>query len=129
MKKTFILIFVILPFFLSAQELKCCKTKQDVEKYISGYWKEKDSDAKVLYQYWFENGKGNLTTLEKLEGEEEYTIIDNHPFIEIKESEGGFKLIYTHLYGVLHLELKYLSQTKMILVDNDEDFEYVKVEM
>ncbi len=91
-----------------------------------GNWKIKNSDSKIIYRYWFEEGQGNLTEMEQTENKDEYIIIDDHPFVDIIKYDQGFKLKFTHLYGNWTSELKYLNSNRMILVTDGKEVEYVK---
>ncbi|MDY8135445.1 hypothetical protein [Aquimarina sp. 2201CG5-10] len=127
MKKNLVLILIFLPLTIIGQHLKCCESEKEVESYLSGIWKIKDSDSKTCYKYWFEKGQGNLTEIELTENKGEYLIIDNHPFVDIIKYDMGFKLRFTNLAGNWISELKYLNSKKMILVTDKKEVEYIKV--
>ena len=127
MTKILILLLTFLPLTLFGQHLKCCESEKEVETYLSGFWKVKESESKTRYQYWFENGKGNLTEVELTEDENEYIVVDDHPFVEIIKYKNGFKLKYTDLSGSFISELKYLNSKKMILLTNGKEVEYCKI--
>jgi len=124
MKKTLILILTFLPLTLLGQHLKCCESKKEVESYLSGKWKIKNSDSKTIYHYWFEKQQGNLTEMERTENE--YLIIDGHTFVDIIKYDQGFKLKFTSLYNNWTSELKYLNSNRMILVTDNKEVEYIK---
>ena len=126
MTKTLILLLTFLPLSLFGQQLKCCESEKEVESYLSGKWKIKNSDSKTIYNYWFEKGQGNLTEMERTENEGEYLLIDDHPFVDIIKYDQGFKLKFTYLYSNWTSELKYLNSNRMILVTNGKEVEYVK---
>lgn len=126
MNKTLILILTFLPLTLFGQHLKCCDSEKEVESYISGFWKKKDSESKIRYQYWFAKGKGNLTEVELTDDEGEFIVVDDHPFVEIIKYDNGFKLKYTDLSGSFISELKYLNSKKMILLTDGKEVEYHK---
>ena len=128
MKKILILILTFLPLTLLGQQLKCCESEKEVESYLSGKWKIKNSDSKTVYHYWFENGKGNLEDFEAAENGEEIIVEDNHSFVEIIKYENGFKLKHTYLYGNWISELKYLNSKKLILLTDGKETEYYKIE-
>ena len=128
MKKTLILILIFLPLTLLGQHLKCCETEKEVESYLSGKWKIKNSDSNTIYHYWFEKGQGNLTEMEQTENEGEYMIIDDHPFVDIIKYDQGFKLKFTHLYSNWTSELKYLNSNKLILITDGRETEYYKID-
>ncbi len=127
MTKTLILIFTFLPLTLFSQHLKCCETEKEVETYLSGKWKVKDSPSKTVYHYWFENDKGNLEDFEPAEDGAEIIIEDNHSFVDIIKYENGFKLKHTYLYGNWVSELKYLNANKLILITDGKETEYYKI--
>lgn len=126
MIKTLILILTFLPLTILGQHLKCCESKKEVESYLSGKWKIKNSGSKTIYHYWFEKEQGNLTEMERTENENEYLIIDDHPFVDIIKYDQGFKLKFTSLYSSWTSELKYLNSNRMILVTNNKEVEYIK---
>ena len=127
MTKTLILLLTFLPLTLLGQDLKCCESEKDVETYLSGKWKVKDSDSKTVYHYWFENGKGNLENFEPAEKGEKIIIEDNHSFVEIIKYENRFKLKHTYLYGDWISDLKYLNSNQLILIRDGKEKEYYKV--
>ena len=126
MTKNLILLLTFLPLTLFGQHLKCCESEKEVESYLSGKWKVKDSDSKTIYHYWFEKGQGNLTEMEQTENEDQYLIIDDHPFVDIIKYDQGFKLKFTDLYDNWTSELRYLNSNRMILVTKEKEVEYIK---
>ena len=142
MKKILIVILTFLPLTLLGQHLKCCESEKEVELYLSGIWKQNDSNPEFLYEYkngkeikrkietlykyTFEKGQGHLTEMEQTENKSEYIIIDDHPFVDIIKYDQGFKLKFTHLYSSWTSELKCLNSDRMILVTNGKETEYVK---
>jgi hypothetical protein len=128
MTKNLILLLTFLPLTLFGQHLKCCESEKEVELYLSGKWKIKNSDEKTIYYYWFEKGQGNLTEMEQTENEEEYLIIDDHPFVDVIKYDQGFKLKFIHLYGNWISELKYLNSNRMILITDGKETEYYKID-
>jgi len=101
----------------------------EIETYLSGKWKIKDSNSKYVYHYWFENGKGNVEYFEPAKDETEIIMIeDNHSFVEIFKYNNGFKLKYIYQYGEYISELKYLNSTQLILITDGKETEYYKVE-
>lgn len=121
-----LLVLAFLPLTLFGQHLKCCESEKEVETYLSGLWKIKESESKTRYQYWFKNGKGNLSEVELIDGKDEYIVIDDHTFVEIIKYDNGFKLEYTILSGSFTSELKYLNSKKMILITDGKEVKYCK---
>src|SRR5690606_22680300 len=121
MTKYLILLLTFLPLTLFGQHLKCCESEKEVESYLSGKWKVKNSDSKTLYRHWFENGKGNLENFEPAENGEEVIVEDNHSFLEIIKYDNGFKFKYNCLYGDWISELKYLNSNKLILITDGKE--------
>ncbi len=119
MKKTLILLLTFLPLTLLAQELKCCESVKDIETYLNGNWKKKDSDLNKLYQYKFDNEKresriftiNNDGTLELITNSESIT--------KILRTEKGYKV--EHNWGKLktYEGIKYLDSTKLIVTRRD----------
>lgn len=84
--------------------------------------------SKIVYQYWFENGKGNLEDFEPAKRGEEVIIEDNHSFVEFIKYEKGFKLKHIYLYGNWISELKYLNSNKLVLITEGKETEYYKID-
>ncbi|WP_298514783.1 hypothetical protein [uncultured Kordia sp.] len=126
MKKILILILTLLPFTLLGQHLKCCESTKEVESHLSGIWKLK-SNSKLLFEYTFENDKGHLTEMQESDQKGEYIVLDDHAFVEVIAYEQGFQLKYTGLSGSSTVELKYLNSTRMILVADYKEVEFIKV--
>ncbi len=126
MKKILILIFTILPFISFGQHLKCCESEKEVEKYLSGKWKEKNDESNTVYEYWFENGKGHLSEIEIAENGDELIELEVQPFVEIIKYDDGFKIKFTYPYENWISELKYLNSNKLILITDGKETEYYK---
>lgn len=127
MKNVFVTILFLTPIILIGQDLNCCKTKKEVENYISGYWKIKDSLSKIRYNFWFEKGRGNLTILESINNDSEYLVLDDHPFVDIIKNDVGFELKFTDLYENRLANIKYLDSVKMVLHMEGKKIEYQKM--
>ena len=127
MKITLILVLSFLPLTLFGQHLKCCETEKEVEEYLSGKWKLKDSDSKTIYKYWIEKGKLKLESYKSDDKEKGVHRMDNDAFIEVIKYENGFRLEYTHTFETIITELKYLNSVKFITVRDGEEREYYKV--
>ena len=94
--------------------------------HLSGTWKEKDGNQRIAYKYWFEGGKGFRTELELLQGDVEYTVIDEHPIIEIIEHRRGFKLRFTDLHSQWTSRIKFLDEKTLVLKTDKKKTEFVK---
>jgi hypothetical protein len=60
MKTSLLLLLTFFPLILIGQSLKCCESEKEIETYLNGTWKKKDSDAKQQYQYEFNDGIGKF---------------------------------------------------------------------
>lgn len=119
MNKTLFLLLPFLPLTLLSQELECCETEKEVEIYISGNWKKKGSDLKKVYQYKFDDEKGEFRI---------FTINDDETLEVIKNSESLIKILKTpkgyrleHDWGKLttYSGIKYLDSIKLIVTRRD----------
>ncbi|PIA77430.1 hypothetical protein BFR04_08255 [Gaetbulibacter sp. 4G1] len=128
MKKTLILLLTFLPLILFGQNLKCCETKKEVESYLSGKWKEKNTESNTVYEYWFEDEKGHLTLIEIAQNGDELIELEVQPFVEIHKSAKGFELEIIYLYGSVAYEIKHLDSDKMIILTEEGETEYHKIE-
>ena len=128
MKKTLIIILTFLPLTLFAQELKCCESVKEVETYLNGNWKKKDSEPNRQYSFEFNYGTGKFRvfiikengTLEKSE--------ENQPDIKILKTEKGFEI--EHDFGRLktYTGIKYLNSNKLIITRRDgAEKEYYRI--
>lgn len=128
MRKSLFLILTFLSMTAFGQHLKCCETEKEVEIYLSGKWKLKDSNSKTIYHYSFKNGKGYLEYFKEDDKEKGIFRTDNDAFIEIIKYENGFKIEFVYTFETLTLELKYLNSNKLILVRDGTEKEYYKIE-
>ncbi|WP_298894374.1 hypothetical protein [uncultured Psychroserpens sp.] len=126
MKKILILILTFLPMTLFGQHLKCCQSEKEVKSYLSGKWKERNTESNMVYEYWFENGKGHVSEIEIAENGDELIELEIQPFVEIIKYDQGFKIKFTYPYENWISELKYLNSNKLILVTNGKETEYYK---
>ena len=51
MRKILILILAFFPLTVLAQKLKCCESIKEVEAYLNGNWKKKDSEPNQQYRF------------------------------------------------------------------------------
>ena len=128
MKNILILILTILPFISFGQNLKCCESEEEVEKYLSGKWKEKNDESNTVYEYWFEDGKGHLAHIEIAENGDELIELEVQPFVEIYKSAKGFELEIIYLYGSIAYKIKHLDSEKMVILTEEGETEYYKIE-
>ena len=127
-----VLIFTF--FFLSilncnSQKLKCCNTKDDVQRILKGNWVIKNNHSSEIYQYSFDGKNGQMNTFDKDKFENGRIPLNNHSsFIKLRRGLfGGFKINYITLYGSRKSKIKYLDNEKMILeTDLGELIEYEK---
>jgi len=128
MRKSLFLIFTFLSLTTFGQHLNCCETEKEVEFYLNGKWKLKNSDSKTIYYYSFKNGKGYLEYFKANDKEEGIFRTDNDAFVEIIKYENGFKIEYIYTFETMTLELKYLNSNKLILLRDGTEKEYYKIE-
>ena len=128
MKTTLLLLLTFFPLILIGQDLKCCDSEQEIETYLSGNWKKKDSDEKQQYLYEFNDGIGKFKVFDiKRNGILERAEV-NQPDIRILKSETGFEI--EHDFGGLktYAGIKYLDSTQLIVTRRDgAEKEYYKV--
>jgi hypothetical protein len=128
MKKVLLLILIFSPLNLIGQELECCKTEKDVETYLSGDWKKKDSDLNRLYRNEFKNGKGKFKVFVINEDGTLKPAEENVPEIRILKKDYGFEI--EHDFGVVKTitGIKYLDSNKLIVTRRDgAETEYYKI--
>lgn len=118
-RTTLLLLLIFFPLFLIGQDLKCCESEKEIETYLRGSWKEKDSTAKRKYLYEFTDGIGKFQVfvikengiLERAKG--------NPPDIRILKTGNGFEI--EHDFGRLktYMGIKYLDSFKLIVTRRD----------
>ncbi len=126
----FCILFFVTINVLFAQQLKCCNTIEDVKEILAGKWKQVNTESNQIYNYEFE-GKyyGNLETYEAPTDENIVEIIVScEPRVTVLKTEKGFQLEYTYMLGTSVSNMKYLSKTKMILIEEGNvEVEYKKL--
>ena len=113
---------------LFGQGLKCCESENEIETYLSGNWKMKDSDLKHQYSYEFNKGFGKFRIYLIKENGSLYEIKENQPAIKILKTKKGFEIDYN--YGVLKTSagIRHLDSTKLVLTRRDGvEREYYKI--
>ena len=129
MIKPLIILLIISPLVLVGQQLKCCESDKQVENHLTGNWKKTDGDPKIVYHYWFKDGQGNMERLQQpKKGVIDVIEDDNHSFVDVIKSDNGYKLEFTYPYGNHIAVLKYLSESKLILISDGKETEFYKVE-
>ncbi len=119
MKKTLILLLILLPLALLGQDLECCKSKKDVEKYLSGNWKKKDSDLKEFYQYKFDDTKGE-SKIFKINDDGTLSVIKNsESLIKISKTSKGYRIEHDRGKITTYSGIKYLDSIKLIVTRRD----------
>ena len=127
MKKTFLLIFIILISNACASRLRCCEKKEDVSELLTGYWKEKNSKSTSLFMYSFNQHQGHYTEVEPTVHKGAYFIIDDHTFVDIIKNGRGFDLHFTDMSGNQISKIKFLDQQQLILEMGGIATEFIKV--
>ncbi|MGO2103755.1 MAG: hypothetical protein ACTH3E_12005 [Psychroflexus halocasei] len=127
MKNNLILLLTFLPLTILGQQLKCCETEKDVEQYLIGEWKNKNSNSNVEYHYWKENGKIYLSIVEPTELKNEYLLVEHDFNVRVEKTNLGFKIQTINLNADLNAELKYLNSNKLILITDGKETEYYRI--
>lgn len=128
MKKILNIVLMVLPLVLSGQNLKCCKSVNQVESYLRGEWIENKVDSNTVYEFWFENGIGHLSEKEIAEHGEELIELEIQPYVEVIKYEGGFKIKFIYSNESWTSELKYINSSKLVLIRDGEETEYYRYE-
>ena len=128
MIKTLILLLTFFPLTLIGQELKCCETIKEVETYLNGNWKKKDSEPNRQYRFEFKNGTGKFRIFNVKENGTLENSEENQPIIKILKTEKGFEI--EHDFGGIktYAGIKYLNSNKLIITRNDgAEKEYYRI--
>jgi len=128
MNKILILILTFLPLTLLGQELKCCETIKEIETYLNGGWKKKDSEPNRQYRFEFNDGIGKFRIFIIKENGTLEKSAENQPNIKILKTEKGFEI--EHDFGGLktYAGIKYLNSNKLIITRSDgAEKEYYKI--
>ncbi|WP_417870954.1 hypothetical protein [Winogradskyella sp.] len=128
MKKILNIVLMVLPLVLSGQNLKCCKSVNQVESYLRGEWIENKVDSNTVYEFWFENGIGHLSEKEIAEYGDEVIELEIQPYVEVIKYEGGFKIKFIYPNESWTSELKYINSSKLVLIRDGEETEYYRYE-
>jgi hypothetical protein len=128
MKKTLFLILTFLPLNLIGQELNCCKSKKEIEVFLNGDWKKKDSDPNYLYRFEFNNGTGKFKVFVIDEEGTLMLVEKNLPDIKILKTKKGFEIEHNFSGVKTYSEIKYLDSSKLIVTRRDgAEKEYYRV--
>jgi hypothetical protein len=129
MGKKILILFLILSSHCFSQKLKCCNSKEEVEKELEGYWIIKESDLNLVYNFHFYAEIGEIYELEKKDIEIGRIPIKTHaPILKIIKSTFGYKINYTTMAGSWKSKIKYLYSGKLILKTNGKLVEYERFE-
>ena len=99
------------------KNVECCKSVWQAHSYLQGKWKKKN-DSKV-YEYSFENEKGIFIVYEKNEEGILKAANENPTAIKVFKDENKYKIVYGDERLEAIFTIKYLDQTKLILVRRD----------
>lgn len=105
---------------MKKQETKCCKSIKEVESYLSGKWKMKNSDENKEYHYSFNNGQGKFQVYETDDSGELMNLNDEPTKFRIIKSENGFKIEYNYDLNLdVIYDIKHLDSNKFIRARRD----------
>ena len=107
---------ILFSYFGQAQNLECCKTVDEVKVVLEGFWVTDDSDT--IFRFWFEDKTGGITEMERTDDPDEYLIIDDHTILEVMETDKGFNLLFTELYGSEEYKIIKLNITELIILSD-----------
>jgi hypothetical protein len=130
MKKELLYICCLFLFSYNSfsQDLKCCKTIEEVKKKLSGKWKQVNSESQDIYHYEFEGKLGSLEIYKKpLDSNIVAVIVSCQPVVTVLKNKKGFQLEYTYMLGTDISIIKYLNKNKMTLVEEGIETEYKKL--
>ena len=100
------------------KNIECCKSIWQDHSYLNGKWRKNNNENKE-YHYSFKNEKGVFNVYEKnAEGVLE-EINKNPATVKILETEDGYKIEQDFEGLKINLAIKYLDNTKLILVRRD----------
>ena len=123
-----ILTLTFLPLTLLAQDLKCCESVKEIETYLSGYWKKKDSELNRQYRYEFNDGVGSFVIFETSENGDLVEVENNLLVINILKTSKGFEI--EHVFDIVktYTVIKHLDSNKLIVTRKDgAETEYYKI--
>ena len=124
------LIFITLFLFSSfiySQELKCCKTIDEVKEILKGSWKNYFDIQETVYQFEFSDDSGIINEMIKTNVDGEFIMLECPTYIRIKKKENGFKIEYQYMVSSETFDIVSLNSDKFIIKNKNSEIEYVKI--
>jgi hypothetical protein len=124
MQKVFLFIILFSALNAFSQNLKSCKSVDDVESLIEGDWKLKNDTKNVVYRFSISNHKGFIEVLPEMnlppkaeKTTENEIIINDHENFTIVLKQGNY---------YIEIQSLYYQMTEIITVLNKTNFVYGK---
>lgn len=110
-----------------SQKWECCKSKEEVDTNLNGYWVLKGDNSNEVFNYSYSHNHGVLSTLEKKDIKlGRIPIKTCQPFFKVIKNIWGYKIRYISMGGIVESKIKYLDPQKMVLETDGILGEYLK---
>ncbi|WJJ96077.1 hypothetical protein [Algibacter luteus] len=121
MQKVFLFIILFSALNAFSQNLKSCKSVDDVESLIEGDWKLKNDTKNVVYRFSISNHKGFIEVLPEMnlppkaeKTTENEIIINDHENFTIVLKQGNYYIEIQSLYYQMTEKITVLNQTNFV---------------
>ena len=121
MQKVFLFIILFSALNAFSQNLKSCKSVDDVESLIEGDWKLKNDTKNVVYRFSISNHKGFIEVLPEMnlppkaeKTTENEIIINDHENFIIVLKRGNYYIEIQSLYYQMTEKITVLNQTNFV---------------
>ena len=121
MQKVFLFIILFSALNAFTQNLKSCKSVDDVESLIEGDWKLKNDTKNVVYRFSISNHKGFIEVLPEMnlppkaeKTTENEIIINDHENFIIVLKRGNYYIEIQSLYYQMTEKITVLNQTNFV---------------
>lgn len=121
MQKVFLFIILFSALNAFTQNLKSCKSVDDVESLIEGDWKLKNDTKNVVYRFSISNHKGFIEVLPEMnlppkaeKTTENEIIINDHENFTIVLKQGNYYIEIQSLYYQMTEKITVLNQTNFV---------------
>lgn len=121
MQKVFLFIILFSALNAFTQNLKSCKSVDDVESLIEGDWKLKNDTKNVVYRFSISNHKGFIEVLPEMnlppkaeKTTENEIIINDHENFTIVLKQGNYYIEIQSLYYQMTEKITVLNKTNFV---------------
>lgn len=121
MQKVFLFIILFSALNAFSQNLKSCKSVDDVESLIEGDWKLKNDTKNVVYRFSISNHKGFIEVLPEMnlppkaeKTTENEIIINDHENFTIVLKQGNYYIEIQSLYYQMTEKITVLNKTNFV---------------